>query len=185
MQRRCLVHHFSPLITADRHYGIDRRARSQAFWENGRALLLTPAHAAVLYRSPMAPGTLDAVGLVVSDLARSISFYRLLGAPFPEGAEDSEQGHAEAELAGGFRLMLDTEDEMRSFDPDWQPPTGNPRAAIAFRCGSPGDVDALFAEALKAGGTAHKEPWDAFWGQHYAQLRDPDGNAVDLYASLR
>jgi uncharacterized glyoxalase superfamily protein PhnB len=132
----------------------------------------------------MARGTLDAVGLVVGDLVRSIRFYRVLGAPFPEGAEGSEHGHAEAELAGGFRLMLDTEDEMRSFDPEWKPPTGNPRAAIAFRCDSAADVDALYAEALKAGASVHKEPWDAFWGQRYAQLRDPDGNAVDLYASL-
>ena len=29
-----------------------------------------------------------------------------------------------------------------------------------------------------------KEPWDAFWGQRYAQLRDPDGVPVDLYAAL-
>jgi hypothetical protein len=25
---------------------------------------------------------------------------------------------------------------------------------------------------------------DAFWGQRYAQLRDPDGVPVDLYATL-
>jgi uncharacterized glyoxalase superfamily protein PhnB len=45
-------------------------------------------------------------------------------------------------------------------------------------------VDELYAQALEAGGRAHKEPFDAFWGQRYAQLRDPDGNPVDLYASL-
>ena len=38
----------------------------------------------------MAQGKLDAVGLIVSDLARSVKFYRHLGAPFAEGAEDSE-----------------------------------------------------------------------------------------------
>src|SRR5436309_1497001 len=36
----------------------------------------------------VAQGKLDAVGLIVSDLGRSVRFYRLLGAPFPEGAED-------------------------------------------------------------------------------------------------
>jgi len=29
-----------------------------------------------------------------------------------------------------------------------------------------------------------RKPWDAFWGQRYAQLPDPDGVPVDLYAGL-
>ena len=131
------------------------------------------------------PGTPDALGLVVADLDRSVRFYRRLGAPFPEGAEHSEHGHAEAVLVGGFRLMLDTEASVRSFDPGWTAPTGEPRASLAFRCGTPAEVDELFASAVVAGGRAHKAPWDAFWGQRYAQLRDPDGNGVDLYADLR
>jgi uncharacterized glyoxalase superfamily protein PhnB len=56
--------------------------------------------------------------------------------------------------------------------------------AISFRCESPADVDDLYARALQAGGRSHRAPWDAFWGQRYAQLRDPDGNGVDLYADL-
>jgi len=35
-----------------------------------------------------------------------------------------------------------------------------------------------------AGFQGHVEPWDAFWGQRYATLRDPDGNGVDLFAAL-
>ena len=41
-----------------------------------------------------------------------------------------------------------------------------------------------YADLIETGGRGHKEPWDAFWGQRYAQLRDPDGNAVDLFAPL-
>jgi uncharacterized glyoxalase superfamily protein PhnB len=130
-------------------------------------------------------GTPDAIGLIVSDLRRSVRLYRQLGAPFPEGAEDSEHGHAEAELAGGFRLMLDAEASVHSFDPGWRPPTGEPRASLAFRCSSPAEVDQLFAAAVAVGARVHREPWDAFWGQRYAQLRDLDGNGVDLYADLQ
>ena len=133
----------------------------------------------------MPQGKLDAVGLIVSDLARSVQFYRLLGVPFAEGAEESEHGHAEATLADGFRLLVDTEEGVRSFDPGWSPPAGEPRASLAFRCSSPAEVDELYAAAVRAGGQGHKEPWDAFWGQRYAQLRDPDGNGVDLYAALK
>ena len=126
---------------------------------------------------------LNAIGLIVSDLARAVRFYQALGVPFAEGAETSEHGHAEADLGGGFRLLLDTEAGIRSFDPGWRAATGGqPRAAVAFRCADPADVDRMYSVALAAGGEAHKDPWDAFWGQRYAQLRDPDGNAVDLYA---
>ncbi len=133
----------------------------------------------------MGTGRLDAVGLIVGDLPRSIRFYRELGIEFPEGAEQSEHGHAEADLGGGFRLLLDTEDGIRSFDPGWvAADRGQPRASVAIRFESADEVNASFARALATGGTMHKEPWDAFWGQRYAQVRDPDGNAVDLYAEL-
>lgn len=129
-------------------------------------------------------GRLDAVGIVVSDLERAVRFYRVLGLSFPAGAEHSDHGHAEAVLDSGFRLMLDTEETIRSFDPDWSRAPGSPSTALAFQCSSPAEVDALFASAIEAGGIAHKGPWDAFWGMRYAQLRDVDGNGIDLYAPL-
>ena len=132
----------------------------------------------------MPEGRLDAFGIVVGDLARAVRFYRMLGAVFPEGAETSEHGHAEAELAGGIRLMLDSEEGIKSFDPSWKRGDGQAGASLAFHCDSPGAVDELYSMAIKEGGIGQKEPWDAFWGQRYAQLRDPDGNPVDLYAEL-
>jgi uncharacterized glyoxalase superfamily protein PhnB len=135
--------------------------------------------------SAMARARLDAVGVVVTDLARSVQFYRELGVPFEAGAEQSEHDHAEATLEGGVRLMLDTEAGMKVFDAAWKRASGGaPSVSLAFHCASPGEVDELYARALALGGRAHKEPWDAFWGQRYAQLRDPYGNGVDLYAEL-
>jgi uncharacterized glyoxalase superfamily protein PhnB len=123
---------------------------------------------------------LDFFGIVVSDMARSIAFYRRLGLEFPEGAEN--QPHVEAELGGGVRFALDTEDVMRMFDPEWH--RGSGMHAGAFHCESPEEVDRVYRELLEAGATPHKEPWDAFWGQRYAQLKDPDGTGIDLYAQL-
>jgi uncharacterized glyoxalase superfamily protein PhnB len=123
----------------------------------------------------------EAIGMVVSDMGRALDFYRLLGLEFPEGAES--EGHAEASV-GGIRVMLDTEEMVRSFDPDWKPPTSGHRSSIAFRCDSPAEVDAAYAALLEQGGTGHKEPWDAFWGMRYAEVKDPDGNVVDLFADL-
>lgn len=122
---------------------------------------------------------LDAFGIIVSDMARSLAFYRRLGLEFPEGSEN--EGHAEAQLPGGIRYMVDTEDLIRSFEPEWK--RGESHGG-AFRCETPEEVDQVYAELVEAGATAHKEPWDAFWGQRYAQLNDPDGIIIDLYAPL-
>ena len=127
---------------------------------------------------------LAAVGVVVSDLGRAIDFYRRLGLAFPQGAADSEQGHVEAELPGGLRFMLDTEETIRSFAPEWSPPTGGHRIAVAFQCDSPEDVDRVHDELVAAGAESERAPWDAFWGQRYAEIKDPDGNVVDLFAPL-
>jgi uncharacterized glyoxalase superfamily protein PhnB len=42
----------------------------------------------------------------------------------------------------------------------------------------------LTAYLRKGDRECENEPWDAFWGQRYALLRDPDGVEVNLYAPL-
>ena len=123
--------------------------------------------------------SLNALGIVVSDMATSIRFYRLLGLDVPE---TPAEGHVSAPFGGGRQLMFDTEEVIRSFRPDWTRETGN-QVALAFACASPADVDATYARVVAAGFEGEKEPWDAFWGQRYAQVRDPDGIPVDLYAT--
>ena len=123
---------------------------------------------------------LNAIGIVVSDMARSISFYRLLGLDMPETPEED---HVETALPNGVRLMLDAEEMVKGFRPDWTRETGN-QVALAFECESPAQVDELYAKAAAAGFHGEKEPWDAFWGQRYGQLQDPDGVPIDLYAAL-
>jgi catechol 2,3-dioxygenase-like lactoylglutathione lyase family enzyme len=123
---------------------------------------------------------LDLIGLVVADMAASLAFYRLLGMELPADADD--QPHVEVVLPGGVRLAWDTVDVVRSFDPGWQPPSGDHRVALAFDCGDRDGVDRAFGELVEAGHAGHLPPWDAFWGQRYAVVHDPDGNAVDLFA---
>ena len=123
---------------------------------------------------------LNAIGIVVSDMARSISFYRLLGLDVPETPDED---HIDTFLPNGVRFMLDAEEVMRSFHPEWSRATGN-QLTLAFECESPAQVDEIYAQVTAAGFHAEKEPWDAVWGQRYAQLQDPDGVPVDLYASL-
>lgn len=124
----------------------------------------------------------DLIGLVVSDLAASLAFYRRLGLDIPAGAD--AEPHVEVTLPGGLRLAWDSVATIRSFDPDWTAPHGGSRISLAFRCADPAEVDRIYTELVAAGHDGHKEPWDAVWGQRYAVVRDPDGNSVDLFAPL-
>ena len=124
---------------------------------------------------------LDGIGIVTADLAASCRFYALLGIPVeapPEGED-----HHEATLSSGIRLMWDTVELMQQIDPNWQQPTGH-ALGLAFHCGTAAGVDETHAAIVAAGFGSKGEPWDAFWGQRYARVLDPDGNAVDLFAPL-
>lgn len=129
----------------------------------------------------MAP-RFDLIGIVTSDLAASLAFYRDLGFDIPAGAED--EPHVEIELPGGMRLGWDPVSTLASFDPSWTPPVGGHHVSLAFACDDPADVDGTYARLTTAGHVGHLEPWDAFWGMRYAVLHDPDGNSVDLFAPL-
>ncbi|MFI5638410.1 VOC family protein [Streptomyces goshikiensis] len=133
--------------------------------------------------TPRTTPRLDMIGLVVSDMAASLAFYRRLGVDVPAGAES--EPHVEASLPGGLRIGWDTEEVVRSFDPSWVRPAGGGRVGLAFLCASPAEVDAVYTELTGAGHTGHLAPWDAFWGQRYAVVLDPDGCEVSLFAAAQ
>jgi uncharacterized glyoxalase superfamily protein PhnB len=123
----------------------------------------------------------DMVGYVVKDMAATLRFYRLLGLAIPEGVEG--EPFAEVITPNGYRLSWNTEKMIKEIDPDWVEPVGA-RVSVAFKCGSPAEVDALHQKLTGAGYASRKAPWDAFWGQRYATVKDPDGNPVDLFCPL-
>jgi len=125
---------------------------------------------------------LDQIGIVVDDMGRALAFYRELGLEPPADAD--KEGHVEVTLRGGLRLAWDTVEVIRSFEPEWQPSSGGQRIGLAFRLANPAEVDGAYEHLTGLGYGGHKAPWDAFWRQRYAQVSDPDGNVVDLFAPL-
>jgi catechol 2,3-dioxygenase-like lactoylglutathione lyase family enzyme len=130
----------------------------------------------------MSTPQLDLIGIVVAEMPRSFAFYRQLGLDIPDDAD--AQPHVEVTMPSGIRLAWDTIDTIRSFDPDYEAPSGHSGIGLAFRLADPAEVDATYGQLVAAGYHGHKEPWDAFWGQRYALIHDPDGNDVDLFAPL-
>ena len=130
----------------------------------------------------MAGPQIDVIGIVVDDMRRSLAFYRRLDLDIPPEADD--QPHVEVMLPGGLRIAWDTVETIRSFDPGYQAAAGQSRVGLAFRLDTPAEVDAVYEALVAAGYVGHKPPWDAFWGQRYALVHDPDGNPVDLFAPI-
>lgn len=125
---------------------------------------------------------MNAIGIVCSSLGESLRFYRKLGVAFP--SYDEGTVHYEADLGGGIRLMLDSEQTVASFTPGYTTPKGNDRISLAVEVDAPIDVDATHQAIVDAGFHSVLAPFDAVWGQRYATVADPDDNHVDIYAPL-
>ena len=123
---------------------------------------------------------LAAIGIVSEDLGAAARFYRLLGVDVPE--PDGDQ--LDVTLPSGVRLMWDTVSLIKQLEPEWRHPQGGPAISLAFECASPQEVDEVFARVAEASYEVKSEPYDAFWGQRYATVVDPDGNSVHLFAAL-
>jgi uncharacterized glyoxalase superfamily protein PhnB len=120
---------------------------------------------------------LDAIGIVSADLKATVRFYRLVGLQIADSTED----HIEVVTPAGVRIMFDALELIRQLDPEWVKPAGHPMA-LAFRCINAKEVDEVYTRITAAGFGGKAPPFDAFWGQRYATVLDPDGNAVDLFA---
>lgn len=121
---------------------------------------------------------LDAIGIVCKDLQKSVAFYSLLGVELLEagGAE-----HLEGVTKSGVRIMLDSEKLMKEINPSWVKSQGN-GITLCFLQESSNAVDTVFNKIIENGFSRIREPWDAFWGQRYASVLDPDGNQIDIFA---
>lgn len=120
------------------------------------------------------------VHLAVEDMQASAAFYRMVGLTLPG---DSDLGdHVEIDLGAGTHLALSSERVVRMYDPGWRLPLRPPGAALQFQVDSRDGVDALFAELTAAGYHGHLSPIDAFWGNRYAEVDDPDGNIVGFHS---
>ncbi|MEV0403433.1 VOC family protein [Actinoallomurus sp. NPDC050550] len=124
---------------------------------------------------------LAVISIITDDMPAAIAFYESCGLQLSGGGPN--EPHSEFGGAG-IKVMLDTREVVTGIDPHWKPPSGGHAMALAFDCGTPDDVDATFDRMVAAGAGVGKKPWDAFWGQRYAVIIDPDGNPVDLFAAL-
>ena len=123
------------------------------------------------------------ITLGVDDLERALGFYRdglglptkgIVGQQFEHGAV------AFFELADGLRMALWPRGSLAH---DTGLPV-SPRCptdfSLAHNVRTPGEVDEVMAQAVRAGAKVVKPPARAFWGGYTGYFQDPDGHVWEV-----
>ena len=124
---------------------------------------------------------IDAISVTSTNLKKTVEFYSLLGFTFPPFEDDEKHIEPHTEL-GHVRLMIDSADLIETIIGHTPMPANH--SSFAVLCNTPQEVDTITSKITASGFAVVKEPWDAFWGQRYAIVKDPDGYMVDLFAPL-
>ncbi|MGH2691589.1 MAG: VOC family protein [Actinomycetota bacterium] len=129
------------------------------------------------------------ITLAVSDLDRSLEFYRdglglespgVVGTEFPGDQTSPAGAVAMFQLEGGLILSLYPRTELAK---DAKVPVRAPQTgefSIGHAVSSREEVDALLAQAKAAGATLTGEPHDRPWGIYSGYFRDPDGHLWEI-----
>lgn len=116
------------------------------------------------------------ITLGVDDLQRSIEFYEK-GLGFPR--MDSPPEVAFFTLNGTWLGLYGREALAKDANVPFEP--GNfGSASLAHNLESEEEVDAVFAEAVKAGADPVKQPQKVFWGGYSGYFKDPDGHLWEI-----
>ncbi len=119
--------------------------------------------------------------LTVSDAKAAILFYQQAFDAHETLRMDAEDGkrlmHAALALNGGVVMLCDDFPEFNNGRRKAPGPDGGTGVTIHL---SVPDVDAVVARAVAAGAKTLMEPADMFWGERYAQVRDPFGHEWSL-----
>jgi uncharacterized protein len=123
------------------------------------------------------------ITLGVDDLGRSLRFYRdglglktegIVGTQFEHGAV------AFFELQSGLKLALWPRKSI-AHDTDLAQSASSPTEfTIGHNVSSKKEVDAVMAQAKKAGATIVKAAHDTFWGGYSGYFQDPDGHLWEV-----
>jgi uncharacterized glyoxalase superfamily protein PhnB len=128
----------------------------------------------------MKPPELTGVYLFVRDMEAAVAFYERLGLTITRAGPH----FASAQQASGLAISFGTAELTRGYDPNWREPAGPGTNTLNFTLDSRDAVDAMYAELVAAGYSAHLPPIDAFWGSRFAIVDDPDGNVVGLHSPV-
>jgi catechol 2,3-dioxygenase-like lactoylglutathione lyase family enzyme len=118
---------------------------------------------------------LSLVTLGVADLARARAFYQALG--WRTGAAPADD--VVFFQSGGMILALWGRDQLAE-DSEVEDPGGWGGVTLAHNVRSPEEVDAVIAEADRAGARIARPGGKTFWGGYSGVFVDPDGHPWEV-----
>ncbi len=132
--------------------------------------------------------TFGQINVVVSDMAATVEFFRLLELDVPEpfewpagsGAEHIDDIPSEAHCYMAF----DNHPMATIWTDGLQPARSGVNVVVGLMVKTRDDVDRLYERVRAAGHPVGQEPYDAFFGSRYAIVIDPDGNHVGLKSPI-
>lgn len=116
--------------------------------------------------------------LFVSDVGRSLAFYKLLGMD----VEKVSPAFGRTLIGSEVVLELGTSELTASYDPGYVSPANVSKGTINFELESRSAVDEKFTELVASGYIGHLEPMEALWQARFAIVLDPDGNQIGLHS---
>lgn len=120
--------------------------------------------------------------LVCDGAADAIEFYKKAFNAVEAGRMPGPGGkimHAEMKIGDSHIMLVDEFPDMGGFGPKHF--KGTPVTLHLYV----EDVDATYAQAVKAGATAKMPPADMFWGDRYGQIVDPFGHSWSIATHKR
>ena len=123
------------------------------------------------------------ITLGVDDLERSLAFYRDglgLATPGIVGKEFEHGAVAFIDLQPGLKLALWPRDSLAHDTGRPRSQRGAPGFSLAHNVASQQEVDAVMAEAAKAGAAVIKPAGDTFYGGYAGYFQDLDGHLWEV-----
>jgi catechol 2,3-dioxygenase-like lactoylglutathione lyase family enzyme len=117
---------------------------------------------------------LSLVTLGVADLARAKAFYEALGWRGQQPSDDVVFFQAGGMIVALWGRKQLAEDSVAADTGGWGGIT------LAHNVGSPEEVDAVLAEAERAGGTVARAGAETFWGGYSGVFHDPDDHPWEV-----
>ena len=134
---------------------------------------------------------IDVITLAVTDLERSLAFYRdalglptegIIGTEYPGDATTPAGAAVMFGLASGLTLALYPAPELAK-DANIAPATPVPGTlSIGHRLPTNAAVDELLRQAEAAGATLTDSPHERPWGIYSGYFSDPDGHLWEVYS---
>jgi uncharacterized protein len=118
------------------------------------------------------------ITLGVRDVSRAQNFYAALGWHLDGGVND-ETDHVAFFQAGGMIVALWDRAKLAA-DSGVEDPGGWGGVTLAHNVRSPAEVDAVLAEAERAGATIPRYGASTFWGGYSGVFIDPDGHPWEV-----